>query len=277
LQPEAPIPERDGHSGPRAGRDLLAEANAARQAEQSRPHRRRADEPAARRSPLRWISTGGGPTACSVIGRDLRRRARRGHCPQCPGPDDPRPLRSLSPWSTTGKAADWAQSCWPRLSDRAGSEGIHRFTALVAADNAAAARLLRNMSAEPVRYRPRTLNTLALTEECSPAGGLSFRDDPLGPTAHDPVGVFHRDPSACGVARRSGYWRPASPAARRSPHAPVDHGRACEHLPGRREHGRHVRLTDQAPRLALRISPGVAHPDRCRRMNTLMLGRPAQQ
>ena len=41
-----------------------------------------------------------------------------------------------------------------RLSDRARSEGICRFTALVSADNIAMARLLQNMGAELVRYGP---------------------------------------------------------------------------------------------------------------------------
>ncbi len=39
-----------------------------------------------------------------------------------------------------------------QLSDRARQEGIRRFTALVAADNAAVAAMLQNMSAELVRY-----------------------------------------------------------------------------------------------------------------------------
>lgn len=43
-----------------------------------------------------------------------------------------------------------------QLSDRARSEGIRRFTALVAADNAAVAALLQNMSAELVRHGPGT-------------------------------------------------------------------------------------------------------------------------
>ena len=44
-----------------------------------------------------------------------------------------------------------------RLSRRARSEGIHRFTALVAADNTAMARLLRNMSASLVGRGPGTV------------------------------------------------------------------------------------------------------------------------
>ena len=44
-----------------------------------------------------------------------------------------------------------------RLSSRARSEGIHRFTALVAADNRAMAGLLRNMSARLVGRSPGTV------------------------------------------------------------------------------------------------------------------------
>ncbi len=59
-----------------------------------------------------------------------------------------------------------------QLSDRARQEGIRRFTALVAADNAAVAALLQNMSAELVRYGPGTVEyeiALAPREEHSPA------------------------------------------------------------------------------------------------------------
>ncbi len=58
-----------------------------------------------------------------------------------------------------------------QLSDRARQEGIRRFTALVAADNATVAALLQNMSAELVRYGPGTVEyeiTLAPQEEYSP-------------------------------------------------------------------------------------------------------------
>ena len=58
-----------------------------------------------------------------------------------------------------------------QLSDRARQEGIRRFTALVAADNKAMAGLLRNVSAELVRYGPGTVEyeiTLAPGEEHSP-------------------------------------------------------------------------------------------------------------
>ena len=58
-----------------------------------------------------------------------------------------------------------------QLSDRARSEGIHRFTALVSADNAAMAGLARTTSADLVRYGPGTVEyeiTLAPGEEYSP-------------------------------------------------------------------------------------------------------------
>jgi RimJ/RimL family protein N-acetyltransferase len=44
-----------------------------------------------------------------------------------------------------------------QLSERARSEGIRRFTALVAADNPAMARLLRNVRADLVRHEPGAL------------------------------------------------------------------------------------------------------------------------
>jgi RimJ/RimL family protein N-acetyltransferase len=44
-----------------------------------------------------------------------------------------------------------------QLSERARSEGIRRFTALVAADNPAMARLLRNVRADLVRREPGAL------------------------------------------------------------------------------------------------------------------------
>jgi EmrB/QacA subfamily drug resistance transporter len=58
-----------------------------------------------------------------------------------------------------------------QLCDRARQEGIRRFTALVAADNAAVARLLQNMSAKLIRYGPGTVDyeiALAPPEEHSP-------------------------------------------------------------------------------------------------------------
>ena len=63
-----------------------------------------------------------------------------------------------------------------QLSDRARQEGIHRFTALVAADNAAVAGLLRNMCASLVRRESDTLEyeiSLALkTEHAHERGAL---------------------------------------------------------------------------------------------------------
>lgn len=58
-----------------------------------------------------------------------------------------------------------------QLCDRARQEGIRRFTALIAADNAAVAGLLRNMSAKLIRYGRGTVDyeiALAPPEEHSP-------------------------------------------------------------------------------------------------------------
>jgi RimJ/RimL family protein N-acetyltransferase len=68
-----------------------------------------------------------------------------------------------------------------QLSERARSEGIRRFTALVAADNPAVAGLLRNARADLVRREPGALQyeiTLETAEEYSPAGVPSSSDDP---------------------------------------------------------------------------------------------------
>jgi RimJ/RimL family protein N-acetyltransferase len=68
-----------------------------------------------------------------------------------------------------------------QLSERARSEGIRRFTALVAADNPAMAGLLRNVRAELVGREPGALQyeiTLGPAEEHSPAGVASPSDDP---------------------------------------------------------------------------------------------------
>jgi RimJ/RimL family protein N-acetyltransferase len=65
-----------------------------------------------------------------------------------------------------------------RLSGRARSEGIRRFTALVAEDNTAMAGLLRNMSASPVGRGPGTveyeitLMPAGKSTATSPAAGL---------------------------------------------------------------------------------------------------------
>ena len=68
-----------------------------------------------------------------------------------------------------------------QLSERAHSEGIRRFTALVAADNPAMAGLLRNVRAELVGREPGALQyeiTLGPAEEYSPAGVPGPSDDP---------------------------------------------------------------------------------------------------
>jgi RimJ/RimL family protein N-acetyltransferase len=68
-----------------------------------------------------------------------------------------------------------------QLSERARSEGIRRFTALVAADNPAMAGLLRNVRAELVGREPGALQyeiTLGPAEEYSPAGVPGPSDDP---------------------------------------------------------------------------------------------------
>jgi EmrB/QacA subfamily drug resistance transporter len=67
-----------------------------------------------------------------------------------------------------------------RLSDRARQEGIRRFTALVAADNAVVVRMLQNMSAELVRYGPGTMEyQIALAP---PEGHSPGWHAPLPPT-----------------------------------------------------------------------------------------------
>ena len=82
-----------------------------------------------------------------------------------------------------------------QLSDRARSEGIRRFTALVAAGNPAMAGLLRNVRADLVRREPGALQyeiTLAPAEEYTPAGLPSSSDDPpwspAKPARQDPAG-----------------------------------------------------------------------------------------
>ena len=89
-----------------------------------------------------------------------------------------------------------------QLSDRARQEGIRRFTALVAADNAVVAGLLHSMSAELVSYGPGTVEyeiALAPQEQDSPAGVLRCHQP-----AHEPAEV-HPGGRLChhrGRARR---------------------------------------------------------------------------
>ena len=54
----------------------------------------------------------------------------------------------LLPSSTTGRVGDWARNCRVSFADRAQQEGIRRFTALVAVDNAGVAGLLKSIDAD---------------------------------------------------------------------------------------------------------------------------------
>jgi RimJ/RimL family protein N-acetyltransferase len=68
------------------------------------------------------------------------------------------------------------------LSGRARQEGIRRFTALAAADNAAVAGLLRSMGAELVGYGPGTVEyEISLTpgDEHIPGWRVPLRGDPI--------------------------------------------------------------------------------------------------
>ena len=70
-----------------------------------------------------------------------------------------------------------------QLSERARSEGIRRFTALVAADNPAMAGLLRKVRADFVCHEPGALRyeiMLGSAEHYSPAGVFRSGDDPPG-------------------------------------------------------------------------------------------------
>ena len=60
-----------------------------------------------------------------------------------------------------------------QLSDRARQEGIRRFTALVAADNVAVARLLRNMSASLIRRESNTLEYEIMLAPSAAPGGVA--------------------------------------------------------------------------------------------------------
>ena len=70
-----------------------------------------------------------------------------------------------------------------RLSDRARQEGIHRFTALVAAENVAVARLLRNMCARLTGRESNTLEyeiALVPSDEQDRPAGLELLSLPAG-------------------------------------------------------------------------------------------------
>jgi hypothetical protein len=101
-----------------------------------------------------------------------------------------------------------------QLSERARSEGIRRFTALVAADNPAMAGLLRKVRADFVRHEPGALRyeiMLGSAEQYSPAGVFRSSDDPPGRLA-DPAapesaavtGWAQRRAGAAGLAVSSG-------------------------------------------------------------------------
>jgi RimJ/RimL family protein N-acetyltransferase len=117
-----------------------------------------------------------------------------------------------------------------RLSERARSEGIRRFTALVAADNVAMAALLRNVRADLVRREPGALQyeiTLGRSEHYSPAGVLRSSDDPPGrlpnPAAPGPAAMTMvtetRKAKAPRSADRSWSYDTYSGWARREPDA----------------------------------------------------------
>jgi RimJ/RimL family protein N-acetyltransferase len=97
-----------------------------------------------------------------------------------------------------------------QLSDRARSEGIRRFTALVSADNPAMAGVLRNVRADLVRREPGAMQyeiILGAAEEYSAAGVLRSRDDPPGrlsdPTAPESTAVTMVTETRTTRARRS--------------------------------------------------------------------------
>jgi RimJ/RimL family protein N-acetyltransferase len=101
-----------------------------------------------------------------------------------------------------------------QLSDRARSEGIRRFTALVAADNPAMTGLLRHVRADLVRRERGALQyeiMLGPAEEYTPAGAFSSSDDPLGrlPESAAITMVTETRPTTAAVAP-TGYG-PMSP------------------------------------------------------------------
>jgi RimJ/RimL family protein N-acetyltransferase len=95
-----------------------------------------------------------------------------------------------------------------QLSERARSEGIRRFTALVAADNPAMAGLLRKVRADFVRHEPGALRyeiMLGPAEQYSPAGVFRSSDDPPGrladPAAPESAALGDRSAAKGSVAR----------------------------------------------------------------------------
>jgi RimJ/RimL family protein N-acetyltransferase len=112
-----------------------------------------------------------------------------------------------------------------QLSERARSKGIRRFTALVAADNAAMAALLRNVRADLVRREPGALQyeiTLWRSEHYSPAGVPCSSDDPPG-RLPDPAAP---EPAAITVVTEPTGPRPAEAPAGHGPMTPIRAGLA---------------------------------------------------
>jgi RimJ/RimL family protein N-acetyltransferase len=108
-----------------------------------------------------------------------------------------------------------------QLSDRACSEGIRRFTALVAADNVAMAGLLRNMCADLVHREPGTVEyEITLEPRKAREGSAGWRHIPG--LAQAPVcGLFsdarvHRE-----LSQRRTFWPGGT--------APGQHRRASTH------------------------------------------------
>ena len=103
--------------------------------------------------------------------------------------DDPRAaeiaVTIIDDWQGRGLGTELVA----QLSERARSEGIRRFTALVAADNPAMAGLLRKVRANLVRHEPGALRyeiMLGPAEQYSPVGVFRSSDDPPGRLA-DPA------------------------------------------------------------------------------------------
>jgi RimJ/RimL family protein N-acetyltransferase len=128
--------------------------------------------------------------------------------------DDPRAaeiaVTIIDDWQGRGLGTELVA----QLSERARSEGIRRFTALVAADNPAMAGLLRTVRADLVRHEPGALRyeiMLGPAEQYSPAGVSRSSDDPPGRLA-DPAapefaavtGWAQRGAGAAGLAVSSG-------------------------------------------------------------------------
>jgi RimJ/RimL family protein N-acetyltransferase len=108
----------------------------------------------------------------------------------------------IDDWQGRGLGAELVA----QLSDRARSEGIRRFTALVAADNPAMAGLLRHVRADLVRRERGALQyeiTLGPAEEYAPAGAPSSNDEPPGrlPESAAITMVTETRPTAAAVDR----------------------------------------------------------------------------